>query len=85
MYILKRKANSNPAGSGCCLRRRENYRQRGLTRRSGAVGVYGYVDKTGTMVIGPYVLDDWGIKLKETSEGLAPVVVNGKWGYASRD
>jgi hypothetical protein len=61
------------------------YRQRGLTRRSGAVGVYGYVDKTGTLVIGPYVLDDWGIKLKEASEGLAPVVVNGKWGYASRD
>ena len=59
----------------------------GLTHRHGPIGRYGYIDKTGTMVIGPYVLDsDVGpYKLKDFSEGLAPVVINGKWGYASRD
>lgn len=51
------------------------------------VGVYGYVDRTGAMVIGPYPLQsDRALStLKDCSEGLVPVVIDGKWGYAGRD
>jgi hypothetical protein len=40
---------------------------------------YGYIDKTGEIVIQPQ-FDDAG----DFSEGLAPVRLNGKWGYVSR-
>jgi hypothetical protein len=48
---------------------------------------YGYIDKTGTMVIGPYVFEKklHIAELKDFSEGMAPVVISGKWGYAGRD
>jgi len=37
--------------------------------------------------LGPYLLDGnfRTVKLKEFSEGMVPVVIDGTWGYASRD
>lgn len=48
---------------------------------------YGYIDKTGAMVIGPWLIeyDSRKVRLKDVSEGLAPVMIDGKWGYASRE
>src|SRR5689334_14120916 len=41
---------------------------------------WGFIDKTGALVISPKFESTLGFK-----EGLAPVVVNGKWGFINRD